>query len=1076
MRIDYPLKYKHFVGVKFIGGDASSGNRIKLDPQDFNELQDIWLQHIDDFIKAVRGNEIGIIEGCNVFAQQKQQTNATEANYEVVVTPGYVYVNSALIKVVLNHALDIPSAIERDWDGFKSFYLILVPEIREFAPTQLGEPGMSLMAGRTTSHRLEIGFSLQLVDTIPAQPPLNSPLFTEGLLSANSQEELARKHNIPWYVLLAEVKIRDIIDGLDDIIIDTSNVSRLLVAQQVQEIATTSLELLQKHLQVYFTNVELMGEVDGANAIFNFPDAFNVLPNSLEQLHIFNNGELVENYAIKQVNNSWLENPSYHNSYYIEFASPPAIGSIITASYFVDQHPQYLSNFRFLDHIKQGSVDHDNRYYTETETDAWRENHNSSEDSHPTHVTHTQFNDWTAAHTNDTTTDHDNVYTRIGHKHFINDTLELQDNLVELAESIGYGNDDYYIITQKIFDNIDGTNKVFPVSSSLIDEGEGYIKFVRADISHDAVKNPAVLDIIDPDIDFLANAGAYSQPEQISMQNFNREPCSVVQSDDEVWVFWASTNFTTNKSEIWFATYKPGDGFFSPATPTGLECNEGTKVSASVVYSLIPEINQRIVLAWHYDGQIRYTYIDKGQTDWTSHVTTIPSTANCFEPAIAWINDGSMMGKLHLLYRKKVNEKWAVYRRVFEIDLTEFTPARIISGQDYNSFHPIILQDKTSIKRVWYGWIKEADDRNDPNYDNANSFEAVVYDKSSNVIYLPIFNVANINYLNLSSSISWVASSAGIKIQYSSLLGNTFAIFYQQLNNNGVSLGEATQVAIGQNQTISLSSDQSCWVFYDYLGTIYYRLQKFGIGQVKWYPDAKQIEFQYPPVAGSVIYLDIAVPIKSLNNRISALESVSAHQEEELAVIIRNTIQSMGLTIPLERIASLKEKVQVESDIDMDTRREVYNYNHVFYDKFFVSWDDDNLRPAKCNSLVLKNGFPTEFETSGLEYDSMGKITNNTGQVIKFYSSVLYKEDFYTNGEMRLEIHGSIEHIQARISSTFSVSPFDTGITWIAVSASNYGKNISMASNADFIANNHFGIEITLLPGGYIYDWALFLR
>ena len=567
MRIDYPLKYKNFAGVKFIGGDAASGNRIKLDPRDFNELQDIWLQHIDDFIKAVRGNDIGILEGCDVRVQQKQEAAATEPRYEVVVSPGYVYVNSALIKVVLNHAIDIPDSVDRNWEGFKNFYLALTPDIREFTPTQLGEPGMSVMAGRTTSHRLEIGFSLALTDTIPALPSIDAPLFTSELLSADSQEALARKHNVPWTVLLAEVKIRDIISGLDDIIIDTSNVSKLLVMSQIQDIATTSLRAIEDHLKICFTNEELVGEVDDSNAVFNFPVGFNVLPNSLEHLQIFNNGELVptEEYTIKQNYTSWLENPTHYNSYYIEFSSPPVVGSIITASYFVDHHPQYLSNFRFLEHITAESTDHDNRYYTEAEDDAWREMHNTSEESHATHVTHTFFEDWRLAHTGDETTDHDNVYTRIGHKHFIKDTVELQDNLVELSQGIGYGNDDHYTITQTIFDGVDGLNRVFPVSSALLDEGTGYIKNVRADISHDAVQNPAILEVIDPDTPFLQDSGAYTEPKQISVQNFNRQPCSVVQSDDEVWVFWASTNFVTTQSEIWFATYRPGDGYFSPA-------------------------------------------------------------------------------------------------------------------------------------------------------------------------------------------------------------------------------------------------------------------------------------------------------------------------------------------------------------------------------------------------------------------------------------------------------------------------------------------------------------------------------
>ena len=489
-----------------------------------------------------------------------------------------------------------------------------------------------------------------------------------------------------------------------------------------------------------------------------------------------------------------------------------------------------------------------------------------------------------------------------------------------------------------------------------------------------------------------------------------------------------------------------------------------------------PRLIKRISLVWHYDGFIRYTYIEQGQTDWLTHFTRIPNSDDCFEPAISWINDGSTLGKLHLLYKKEIDSKWVICRRIFEIDLAEFGSQVTISGQEYDSSAPIIVQDKTSIKRVWYGWIKASDDRSNPDYDNSNSFEAVVYDKSSNAIYLPIFNLAGINNLNLDSSISWTSTPTGLKIQYSKLLGNSFEIFYQLINNNGIAIGTATQIATGQNQTTSISSDKSEWVFYDYLGTIYYRLQKFGMGQVKWDKFLRHIEFQYPPINGSIINIDIAVPIKSLNSRVSELESDKASNEEVLAVLVRNTIESMGLLVPLERIASLKEKLAVEASIETDNRRKVYNYDHVFYDKFFVSRDNENLRPAYCSSLVLKNGSPTEFETCGLEYDDMGKITNNTGQVIKFYSTVYYKENFFTNGFLRLEVHGDLECIETRITSNHSVSPFDNNINWFEISPAGWGQDISLTANAEFVENNQFGIEITLLPGGYIYDWALFLK
>lgn len=1082
MKINYPLQYKHFAGVKFISADPSTGNRIKLDPRDFNELQDIWLQHIDNFIKAVRGNDIGVIDGCEVYVQQKPTTDANEPIYEVVVSPGYVYVNAALIRIVLNHSLEIPQV--RDWEGFKSYYLILVPEIREFAPTQLGEPGMSPMAGRTTSHRIEIGFSLELVDEIPNAPPINSPLFSEALLSANSLEALMRKHNVPWFVLLGEIKIRDIISGLDDIIVDTTNVSKLMVISDVQKIATEASTTLQKHIQTFLTKEALVGDADGINKRFYFPEGFSMLPNSETHVAVYRNNDFVEPayYQILKDSEDWIASPTHKNRYYIDFYDAPAPASLLSVSYFVDQHPQYLSNFRFLEHMGTDSLDHDNRYYTEAEEDAWRSSHNNDVNAHPTHTTHAFFDGWRLAHLSDISTDHDNVYTRLGHSHLIGDIQELQNNLVELSQGIGYSNNDHYIVSQEIVEGVNGQNKVFPITNELLDQGLGYLKNVRADISHDAVRNPSLLSVIDASDAFNnSNTGAFSVAKPISMQNYNKKPVVVSQSDNEVWAIWSSTNLSTYTSEIWFASYKEGDGFFSPATPTGVPCHENTRISATVISSSVPSIDQRVALVWHYNGMIRYTHIDKGQTSWNEHLLNLPGTENCLDPVIYWVNDGSALGKLHLLYRKRaISGKWAIYRRIFELDLTEYGSEKILSSDSEHHFYPIILQDKTVMRRVWYAWIKQPTEQTD---NNNCLLETLVVDRASDAVYLDTFNVASIQDLNPDSTIAFAnkIGSTNLVFYVTKMIGSSFECFYFETDNNGnvnSDLGLMAPFAITQNQSINIANNSSEWIVYDYLGTIYYRMLQDGIGQVKWNQPLRYIEFQFPPVLGSTIWLDVAVPIKSLNERVSALESQKAADEEAMAVKIREAINSMGLSFPLARLAALREKIIIETGIEIDNRRQVYNADWVIYEKFFASYNNEGIRPAGCSQLVSKGGFPVAFEASGLIYDDMGKIINNTGKVIKLYSTVRYQAGFFSNGYIRFEARGEpgLECLEARITSNMQPDPFLSSINWINVNKVNFGKEINLSSMTSFTESNYFGVEITLLPGGYIYDWALFLN
>jgi hypothetical protein len=220
------------------------------------------------------------------------------------------------------------------------------------------------------------------------------------------------------------------------------------------------------------------------------------------------------------------------------------------------------------------------------------------------------------------------------------------------------------------------------------------------------------------------------------------------------------------------------------------------------------------------------------------------------------------------------------------------------------------------------------------------------------------------------------------------------------------------------------------------------------------------------------------VPIKSLNERVSALESQKAADEEAMAVKIREAINSMGLSFPLARLAALREKIIIETGIEIDNRRQVYNADWVIYEKFFASHNNEGIRPAGCSQLVSKGGFPVAFEASGLIYDDMGKIINNTGKVIKLYSTVRYQAGFFSNGYIRFEARGEpgLECLEARITSNMQPDPFLSSINWININKINFGKEINLSSMTSFTESNYFGVEITLLPGGYIYDWALFLK
>lgn len=1029
MHVEYENVNKNFRKVSFLNGRPKTGNRVVLDPRDFNEMQDIWLEQLDNFVFVVRGAETGIVDGCEVLMQMND-----ENKIEATVSAGHVFVNSTLVRIVKSYGVVIP---EVTWVGYKRHYFILKPSVQSFMPTAIGEPGFSEMAGRVTSNRVEVVFDLEIVDELPED----------------------------WYVLLAELDIPEFVNSLNDVRLIFDSRNMIMTMPEIQEAALYAKTVAEEHLEFYFEKQELIGDVNSSNNVFT--TKYAVIKES--EFEIYANDVLVPSNQYNFITTSDWETSKEKPKTTITFLQPIAAGTVLTASYYPEHHIQYLSKFRFYDHIDAASEDHDNRYYTEAEDDAWRDAHNVDVAAHPTHVLWTAFNDWVDAHTSSNTHDHDSVYTRIGHKHTIDDTVKLRDRLVQLSEQIGYGRDDYYIVTQEITSDIDGVNKIFPVSNSLIDNGLGYVKQIRADITNDAVRNPTVITVIPATEDFASpSVGAFSEPKLISQRNLNRQPEVVAQNDDEVFAVWVGEELP-NQARIYFASYKQGDGFFAPATTTGLVCNPDSRVSATVVSSLNPQINQRVVVVWDYNDQLYYAHIDKGQTEWSAAIP-LPNSAGASDACVCWVDDGfTSAGTLHVLYVKDdaVTGHKVIYKKQYEIDLLEVGNEVALTIGDIDRVYPYMTQEDSLNKRIWIGWIERTD--NIPltqDYDNSCRLKYQIVDRYSPTVYQAESDLGSITNLNIASDFSFSSNGGQMWVQFSVFEGGQFAVYYQEFEYDGNSIGEPVFLEYGHSAGAVVTSDTVVWSVYQYLNSIYFRARENGAGEVKWNLATKELEFERAPVA-IPFFIDIAVPLRSLNKRISELESRNADSEALIFQHIRSILEAMHLDIPQESVNFMREKVMVESETDLDTRRLVLGKEKVIFDKFY---EVDKLSP-----VVLKGGNPTLFENSGLEHERMGKLTNPTNQSIKIYSKVFNTGGFMSDGNITVDMHGDLECLSIKITSQMTVSPHVDVTDWYEIADAELGKPLNYLGVASFTGNNDFGVEIEILPGGWIYDWALFL-
>lgn len=1036
MQISYTTNKKKFRKVYFLSGNPVTGNRVVLDPSDFGEMQDIWLEQLDNFVKAIRGSDSGIVEGCEVFLQA-----TTDGWFEIVLNRGKMYVNSTMVQVMEAHSYRLPVP---NWTGVKTFYFIAKPVIKTFIPSVIGEPGFSTLAGRPTSNRAEIAFDLELVDTLPTNE---------------------------WYILLAEIRMNESVNSISDIELNLESRNVLMQMRDIQDAAVYAKAVLDEHLTFYFDEQELIGVVDGANKIFK--SKYAIMKGT--EIKVFKNHvELATSDYSVTTTEDW-ETSHINPVSTIEVSIAPVNDEILTISYYPEQHIQYLSKFRFAEHIGSESPDHDNRYYTETEVDTWRTAHNVDVTAHPTHVLWTDFNAWVAQHTSASTSDHDQTYSRLDHGHTIDDVQNLRKNLNSLSEQIGYGNDDFYIVTQQITDNVDGVNTIFTVNNQLINDGLGYVRSVRADITNDAVRNPAVLSVIDATENFTSpTVGAFSEPKLLSQRFLNNNPSACVQLDDEVWAVWVAKESETS-SHIWFASYAQGNGFFSPATSTMLACNPDSRVSISVVYSLDPTINQRIVMVWDYNNQLYYSHIDRGQTDWRNAVP-LPNTVGAKDAAICWVDDDvTSSGRLHVLYTKPAaSGKTAIYRKLYEIDLLEVDVETAITFGDIDTVHPVIVQATDTEKKVWYGWIaKEENFGWAPGViidnDNSCKLQYKIIDKYSPTVYQETAVLGGVENLNVASGLAFIRQPTGIWIQYSIYENGQYNLYYKEFDFVSNAVSDAVFLEKGTQVGGAVSSDGVVWIIYQYLNSIYFRAREAGAGEVKWNLATKTLEFERAPVS-IPIFVDIALPLRSLNLRVSELESMRSDTEELMMQNIRHVIDSMGLNIPQEYINALREKTIVEADIEIDTRRKSYGYQKVIYNKFFFA---DNGLPTGINNTVSKGGNAVLFVDSGLTHENTGKIINTTNQIIKIYSTI-YNTSYFSDGHIMVDMHGDLQCLAIKITSQMNTSPLAGGISWIEVADSELGQPLDWSGNVNFVNTQDFGVEIEILPGGWLYDWALF--
>jgi hypothetical protein len=63
-----------------------------------------------------------------------------------------------------------------------------------------------------------------------------------------------------------------------------------------------------------------------------------------------------------------------------------------------------------------------------------------------------------------------------------------------------------------------------------------------------------------------------------------------------------------------------------------------------------------------------------------------------------------------------------------------------------------------------------------------------------------------------------------------------------------------------------------------------------------------------------------------------------------------------------------------------------------------------------------------------------------------------------------------------RITSKLTNTPSDPAIDWWNIADAQLSQDLNLSGDANFVTNHNYGVEIEILPGGWIYDWAIFMN